>query len=349
MGSIIITIMCIQIWIRINTKDAFIIDENGDAPGSFKYVYEVVELMELYKLLSSLNVILFFMNIMRYMTFSSKLSTFYEILLKSISDIALFIAMFFITVYMYALVGHIVFGMTDETFESMSESTLTIFMLIIGNRSILQIETYYETIRTIFGVTLILTGVILLNMQVAIVGSHYFEYYLEQENVQSNFFKLFIESYIGSDQIQEPQPTDNFCKRLALHVKNYLIKWASQIVTIDDNDEYRSKFVLPDSDILEKEIRLAKPERILSVLASYRMFNDREIDLKQNMTKLHFWVMLLDNAVGNDNYFQKMKNSRINLLSIDPNIIYINRNQSALDISAEYDDHEVMFCMSSIK
>ena len=277
MGSIIITIICIQSWIRINIKNDFTIDENGDAPGSFTYVYEITEEIQFYKILSSLNIIQLFMNIMRYMTFSSKLSTFYEVLLKSMGDILLFITMFFIILYIYALIGNIVFGMTDNDFKNMSESTLTVFMLIIGNRSVFQIDTYYDSIRTLYGISLILTGVILLNMQIAIIGSHYFEYYLEQENIESNFLKLFIESYIGSDQIKEPKPTDHFCKKAALHIKNYLIKWASKLVVIDNNEEYESKFFLPDTDMLENEIRLTKPERILAMLTPYRMYNEREL------------------------------------------------------------------------
>lgn len=87
---------------------------------------------------------------------------------------------------------------------------MTLFMLVLGFVSPFDIVSYYEKVKIAYGIIINITSIMLLNMLVAIIGSHYFEYYLEQENVDANFFKIFLKSYLGDDQIEHPKETDSF-------------------------------------------------------------------------------------------------------------------------------------------
>lgn len=68
-----------------------------------------------------MNTVILFMNIMRFITFSSKLSMFYEILMKSFKDILLFIIMFIMILITYAVMGHLMFGHMDASFKSLGD------------------------------------------------------------------------------------------------------------------------------------------------------------------------------------------------------------------------------------
>ena len=85
--------------------------------------------------------ILIFWNIMQYFSFSSKLSMFYEVIRNAFFDVTFFIIMQAIIMCGYALIGFMLFGISDEVFSTFSNSCLTLFQMIIGSKSVLNIST----------------------------------------------------------------------------------------------------------------------------------------------------------------------------------------------------------------
>lgn len=279
-SSMVITLINIKLWIQVVTENEFTINEDGSAPGSFEYVYNTVEHLQSYRYLSSFNVIVMFINIMRLFTFSSKLSMFYEILQKAIFDIILFLVILFLIICGYALVGHILFGYSDQSFSTYIDSFFSIFLIVVGASSSFDILSYFTLTKTTFGLSLIIISIFLLNMLVAIVGSHFFEHFIEQENVKANFFKLFILSYFGQDNIQSPKETDPFLIKLCLTIKNYMIQWASHIVITDADREDGSVALHPNFPNNKNIINLNALEQMDKMLENE---NNNKLSLKNNI------------------------------------------------------------------
>jgi len=61
------------------------------------------------------------------------------------------------------------------------------------------------------------------------------------------------------------------------------------------------------------------------------------------MTKLHFWVTLLDKAVGNNKYFPKMSNPGSNIIENNKDIIN-PREEERIEASLQiYEDDRLVF------
>ena len=88
--------------------------------------------------------------------------------------------------------GYMLFGISDENFSTFSNSWMSVFLMIIGNISIFDIETSNIVFLYFFGITFTLINVLLLNMLVAIYASHYFQYYTDQGDIKLNALYLFL-------------------------------------------------------------------------------------------------------------------------------------------------------------
>jgi len=207
-----------------------------------------------------------FLGIMKYFKFSSKLTMFYEILNKSFSDISLFLTLFIIILTGYALIGHMLFGNTDPNFNTLGNSLISLFMMVVGSLCSFDIVSYYTEIKCLYGATYMFFGIMLLNMFVAIIGSHYFEYYIEQDYVGSNFFKQLIKSYVGSEKDIALNESQGFAKRIYNQIINYLRKWAYDFVIIEENFEIKSRYVLPNYAENKKSIQLHASPIILKFI-----------------------------------------------------------------------------------
>ena len=141
-----------------------------------------------------------FFNIMKYFKFSTRLSMFYDIIGQASIDLVLFILMIMIILLGNALMGHMLFGANDNKFDSIGESILTLFLISIGTFSVLDIQTSNQIVRGFYGVTYLLTNLMLLNMLVAIMISHYLEYYGEMGSNKSKVLSLFIKMISGSQE-----------------------------------------------------------------------------------------------------------------------------------------------------
>ena len=109
MVSITIIIVWISIWIQIATTDIFELNEQGQSSDAFDTIDNVINLLSDYESLICFNILLMFLNIMQYFSFSSKLSIFYEVLRNSLFDIIFFGLMQTIIMWGYALIGFMLF------------------------------------------------------------------------------------------------------------------------------------------------------------------------------------------------------------------------------------------------
>jgi ABC-type phosphate transport system permease subunit len=209
MLSMAFTLFCIGTWLRIGTTDNFDITEEGVADKSFDIIDSKINLQNIYINISALNVLLMFVNVMQYFDFSSKLSMFYEIMKSAGFDIFFFTLMQVIIMLAYSFMGHILFGITDHDFKTIPESILTLFLLGVGSKSSMDINTMQTFVRTLFGVSFTIMNQLLLNMLVAIYASHYIQYYEEQETVNSSIISLLIEIFAGNPPTQQERKSAN--------------------------------------------------------------------------------------------------------------------------------------------
>ena len=166
----------------------------------FNLIDSTINLISTYEVLVSVSIILIFWNIMQYFSFSSKLSMFYEVIRNAFFDVTFFIIMQAIIMCGYALIGFMLFGISDEDFSTFSDSWMTLFLMIIGSKSVLKISTPDTVILYLFGVSFTLINVMLLNILVAIYTSHYFQFYLEHDITSINSFYLFLKILGGNNK-----------------------------------------------------------------------------------------------------------------------------------------------------
>jgi hypothetical protein len=134
-----------------------------------------------------------FLALMQYFTFSSKLSMFYLIIRSAIYDITFFAILFIMLMIGYSIMGHVLFGLSNASFNSLSTTAMTNVMMIIGEFPIDDIETLNKGLLLLFSCTFLLLNMILLNMFIAIIGTHYFEFYIDMGNIEEiNIIKIII-------------------------------------------------------------------------------------------------------------------------------------------------------------
>lgn len=92
--SLIIGFQLISTWIEIGTEDSFEIQEDRLSPNAYRIVFNKISKMEYYKKLFSVHILINSMIILKYLSFSQKLSMFNEILTKAFKDI-LFLGLVF--------------------------------------------------------------------------------------------------------------------------------------------------------------------------------------------------------------------------------------------------------------
>ena len=134
---------------------------------------------------------------MQYLKFSHMLSVFYDVICESSLDIIIFIIMMIIYLLGSSLMGHMLFGADDDEFKSFWQSVLSLFLISIGSKSMLDIKTFDLTSRALFGVSYMIINLILLNMLVAIYISHYMQYYGEMSNFDLKFTDLLYKIILG--------------------------------------------------------------------------------------------------------------------------------------------------------
>ena len=207
--SISLVLSCIVIWIKIVTTDDFIVNSNGTSSTAFDVIDLKFNYLATYYSIMSLNTLLMFLNIMQYFSFSSKLSMFYEIMSNGLFDIVFFTLMQIIIMLGYSLMGYMLFGITDEKFSTITDSCMSLFLMIINNVTIFDIVTPNVALLYMFGITFTLINVLLLNMLIAIYASHYFQFYSEQGDTKINALHLFLK-ILGGPKIDNVSYLNKF-------------------------------------------------------------------------------------------------------------------------------------------
>lgn len=149
-----------------------------------------------------------FINLMKYFTFSSKLSVFYEVLSRASYDIIFIVLISVIIIIGYAIVAHISFGISDGGFSTFSKSFFSVIMIGIGGLNPMDIVSTDVIWKHFVGVTYLLIIMMLVNISIAIIGSHFIEFYIEQGDTKLSTFRLIINALFG-EQVDETQEDNN--------------------------------------------------------------------------------------------------------------------------------------------
>ena len=200
--SILVCILASR-WIEINTENTFEIDENAEAPEAMEYVYLLQSLIDNYRMLWTIFAFCMFMKFIKFLDFSFKISIFFETVKSSSYDLLFIIPTFLLILFGYWLIGNSLFGLLDKSFSYVPTSFMSIFEIISGATKLEDIITYNKAILYVYGLALTFTMIILLNILIAIILSHYFEYYANQGDLDANFLKLFLKNFIEKESIQK--------------------------------------------------------------------------------------------------------------------------------------------------
>lgn len=100
--AMILILIQTSLWIKIVTEDKFYVTESGEAPGAYEYILNTTNWLVQYKKMASMITVLLIVRIYSYVTFSSKLVMFADILRKASFEIFFFLSMYFIIMIGYA-------------------------------------------------------------------------------------------------------------------------------------------------------------------------------------------------------------------------------------------------------
>ena len=353
-------------WIKIIANPQPEIDENGEWDEVFGRVYDNAEYIIFYTQIYSINNLIRSIALMKYFQFSSKLSMFSEIMKSAQFDIIFFGLMFFIVMFGYSMAGNILFGIRNGIFSTLSNSLLTNFLYIIGAKSYDELDTLNDFGKYIYGVSYLILNLLLLNMFVAIIGSHYFEYYSDNAgNEEMSIIKLIVQ-ILFSEEIKQKQlgiienpPNEKCHHKMLRKFKFWIIEYILGDEFIDakpedDGIRIQSKCMLKDhyhpanqiinpeilqyiNDSSETNLRAKDKERIT------RMTTNNQMD------KLTFWMALLERTVDqymSANYFPFLN---------DPDSILdepTHKVAAALDLKYEEEwmlnDRQISFAMMNM-
>jgi hypothetical protein len=233
MMSVILMLMIISQWIKILMSDGMVIEADGSSPEIFGIVYERSVLMETYVEWCSLACIVRGFKLMQYFEYSSKLSMFSEIVGAAMFDVLFFLLMFIVVMIAYSIGARLVFGVSNEDFNDFQSAILTNFLIIIGSYKIDDITSINTLVVAFYALSLLLVNLVLLNMFVAIIGSHYFEYYTNNAvtgnlGIGSILVRIIYGreiKLIEQDKDEEDvEQTQNCCKKTYKIIKYWLLR-----------------------------------------------------------------------------------------------------------------------------
>lgn len=142
-----------------------------------------------------------FLKILRYFSFSRRITMYWEILGSAFYDILFFLLIVFTFTIAFSIVGYIMFGISDKQFSTFSSSLMTMVLISVGHINAFNINTTMMLSKTIFGITFMILTMMLIIMMVSIVSSHYFEYQAEnQDDKPMGIIKLFVIGWLNGFQ-----------------------------------------------------------------------------------------------------------------------------------------------------
>ena len=239
--SMILTLWLISSWIYIITEKTREIDEYGDTAQDdiFGILYSIKNNFERYSILWSMNILCLFIILIKQLSFSSSLSLFNEVIKRITFDAVFFIILFINITIVFSFIINILFGITDEDFSTVSNSLLNSFLIMLGEKSSQDIVTFNTNIRNIFCAIFMILMILLLNMFVAIIGSHYFEYYTEIGDAKFNSIKLFINSILGDQDKLVYKSNQSWFIKSKNAVFRFLYSWVNQTAQNDVLQDFK--------------------------------------------------------------------------------------------------------------
>jgi hypothetical protein len=137
---------------------------------------------------------------MKYFGFSKKLSMFSEILRSAAFDILFFALMFMIVLVGYTISTYVQFGIRNEDFSTLTDSLLSNFLIVIGSYGQTELDVYDQFMIRFMSISFLIVNLLLLNMFIAIIGSHYFEYYaVNSGHTETALSKLIVRILLSKD------------------------------------------------------------------------------------------------------------------------------------------------------
>lgn len=140
---------------------------------------------------------------MNYLKFSNKFIAFFDIINDAFYDVVFFTLMQMIIMFGYSLMCHILFGIQDEQFSSIGESIFSLFLMMVGSKSILEIETNNKGVLIIVAVSFMVIVLLLLNMLVAIYASHYISYYENQGTIDTSLLSKILNLFFDIGKLND--------------------------------------------------------------------------------------------------------------------------------------------------
>ena len=339
-SSMIITLWLISSWIYIVTENSREIDENGDSiiPNIQETMHLIKNNYDTYSILWSVNILLLFLILVSHFTFSSSLSMFYEVIRRWSFDAIFFILMFLNIILVVSLIFNILFGISDENYKTLSDSMLSVFLVSIGERSALNTVTFNEYLRDFVAAILMVFTVLLLNMFVAIIGSHYFEYYLEQGSSDLSSLKLFVNAVLGNPKKYEDKEGQIWIVKFKNKMFRFLHKWVNNVIEEDVKEDFGNtqgcKTWIKTMHAAGSDVLWFASDRILNMIKE-EMVDDFSFMIQNsehNWVNTHFWVSMIDRYVSkllSPDYF-------ISLLNWDNNVSELEQERR---VNLDENDH----------
>ena len=301
-GSLIWTLWLINKWILIITEREYEVDELGRTQENtiFSSVWSIKNNYDTYVLLWWINFLFLFISLTKYFIFSSSLSLFCGVIKRSSHDLGFFIFMYLNMIFVLALIMNIIFGITDENFETILYSIMSSFLISIGRASSLKIKTFNTPLRDFFNGIFAIATLLLFNMFAAIITSHYFEFYLEQNDSKVSSVKMFMDAILKNSESYQDKTNDSWITKSKNFLLRYVYKWvydATHTEAVKTFDNMKgSKIWAKNLKSVQKSIILNAPNRILKFIredqSDYIGLEDR--DFEANSVKAHFWVSNID-------------------------------------------------------
>ena len=301
-GSLIWTLWLISKWILIITEREYEVDELGRTQENtiFSSVWSIKNNYDTYVLLWWINFLFLFISLTKYFIFSSSLSLFCEVIKRSSHDLGFFIIMYLNMIFVLALIMNIIFGITDENFETILYSIMSSFLISIGRASSLKIKTFNTPLRDFFNGIFAIATLLLFNMFAAIITSHYFEFYLEQNDSKVSSVKMFMDAILKNSESYQDKTNDSWITKSKNFLLRYVFKWvydATHTEAVKTFDNMKgSKIWAKNLKSVQKSIILNAPNRILKFIredhSDYIGLEDR--DFETNSVNTHFWVSNID-------------------------------------------------------
>ena len=227
----VLELSLIDKWIRFATLDEFYIKEDASTEPLFgDYLYPATFLMSEFRSYAAIIVTLLFVRMTRMFSFSSKLTMFSDVLVRAQRDISFFFIMFVVFTIAFSLIGNIIFAVSDIKFQDFGSSAFTLFLVAIRSINSNEIIFYSRTFTSVFGLAYLFIMILLLNMFVAIIISHYIEYYTEQGYLKESVIKLLAKSFLVDHPPEiEDEKSSTVWKRLKYKILIRLYRFAHSI------------------------------------------------------------------------------------------------------------------------